>query len=220
MPLRGVDRCSDHQERVQSRLCRQRGLRPVGAVGSGAASAMPLRADERPAPFRRRHPGRRAGHAHAFRHAQGAAPDRQPPLLLHLLDRVDALGADSAWSSSARAASRSRRDRRPRRRDRLQAEQKGTGHAVQQAASALQAMTGRSSSSTATRRSSRPRRCGGCSTGSTATAARAWSCSPLRRPIRSNMAGSSSARATASPRWSNIRTRPRRSARSACAIRG
>ena len=65
-------------------------------------------------------------------------PIASRPLLLHLLDRSTRSAQTSAWSSSARAASRSKR-RSPGRDVTIavQAEQKGTGHAVQQAAEAL-----------------------------------------------------------------------------------
>ena len=83
-------------------------------------------------------------------------PIASRPLLLHLLDRVDALGADRRVIVVGKG--REQVEAAIAGRDaelRIQAEQKGTGHAVQQAQAALAAMPGRCSSFTATRLSSR-----------------------------------------------------------------
>ena len=148
-------------------------------------------------------------------------PIASRPLLLHLLDRVDALGAERRVVVVGKG--REQVEAAIAGRDAaiaVQAEQKGTGHAVQQAAAALDGYDGPVLDPLrrhAVRRGRDAR--DGCSTGSTATTAPAWSCSARARPIPANTAGSSSARATASRKWSSIATRPRTSARSTCAIR-
>jgi bifunctional UDP-N-acetylglucosamine pyrophosphorylase/glucosamine-1-phosphate N-acetyltransferase len=70
-------------------------------------------------------------------------PIASRPLLLHLLDRVDALGADKRVVVVGKG--REQVEAAIKRRDvavAVQAEQKGTGHAVQQAASALEGYDG------------------------------------------------------------------------------
>ena len=102
-------------------------------------------------------------------------PIASRPLLLHLLDRVDALGADKRVVVVGKG--REQVEAAIAGRDAtvaFQAEQKGTGHAVQQARGRWKVTTARSWSSMATHPSSRRRRCGGCSTGSTATVGRGW----------------------------------------------
>ena len=65
-------------------------------------------------------------------------PIASRPLLLHLLDRVDALGADKRVVVVGKGREQVEDgDRRPRRGHRRAGQQKGTGHAVQQAAGAL-----------------------------------------------------------------------------------
>ena len=93
-------------------------------------------------------------------------PIASRPLLLHLLDQVDALGADKRvvvvgkGREQVEAAIAGRNVAVA-----IQAEQKGTGHAVQQARTRLPVMKDRCSSSTVTHLSSRPRRFGACSIG-------------------------------------------------------
>ena len=141
------------------------------------------------------------------------------PMLLHLLDTVEALGAErrvvvvGKGREQVEAALAGRGVAIA-----VQAAAEGTAHAVQKAEEALAGFDGpvlilygdtpfvdaatlRADARAARRPTTRP----------------AWSCSPARPTTARPMAGSSSARATASPRWSNIRTPTRPSARSSCA---
>ena len=70
-------------------------------------------------------------------------PIASRPLLLHLLDRVDALGADKRVVVVGKGREQVEEAIRGRDVDiAVQAEQKGTGHAVQQAAAALEGYSG------------------------------------------------------------------------------
>ena len=110
-------------------------------------------------------------------------PIASRPLLLHLLDRVDALGAEQAGRRRRQGPRPGRGgDRRPRcRRSRSRPSRRAPATPSSRRRARSTATTGRSSSSTATRRSSRPRRCAGCSIGSNGDGrARASSSSPPR----------------------------------------
>ncbi len=113
-------------------------------------------------------------------------PIASRPLLLHLLDSVDALGADKRVVVVGKG--RDQVEAAIAGRDvaiAVQAEQKGTGHAVQQAADALAGYDGpvlilygdtpvrRGRDAAANARPAGRRRCGP-----------AWSCSPPRPTIR------------------------------------
>ena len=144
------------------------------------------------------------------------------PMLLHLLDRVDGLGAQKRVVVVGKG--RDQVEEALNGRDVTvahQAEQKGTAHAVQQAAQALDGYDGAVlilygdtpfvEAETLKRMLDRLDGAGRSRRGRAGLA-------PGRS--RSLWPRSSSAKATASPRWSSIRTRPRRSGRSACATAG
>ena len=172
----------------------------------------------------RDHPCRRQGHADELRPPQGAAPDRRAAA-------ADA-PARQRRRRSAPSARRRRRQgpragrggaRRPRRRDRRPgAEQHGTGHAVQQAKEALAGFDGDvlilygDTPFVEAGDDARDARRGSHGDGGPGVVVLGF------RAGRPGAYGRIIARRGRPhrARWSNIRTRPRRSARSTCATRG
>ncbi|QNN68396.1 bifunctional UDP-N-acetylglucosamine diphosphorylase/glucosamine-1-phosphate N-acetyltransferase GlmU [Sphingomonas lutea] len=93
--------------------------------------------------FRRRHPGRGQGTRMRSDTHKVLHPIASRPLLLHLLDRVDGLGADRKIVVVGKGREQVEAAIAGHGAEiAVQAEQRGTGHAVQQAASALKAYEG------------------------------------------------------------------------------